>query len=223
MHFGHIGIALASRPVIPKVSFGIILIASTSLDILIGVFSIFGIEKVDAKGIGIFPWSHGLFMTSIWTFIVMLISYSLLKKLKECIAIGLLVFSHWVLDFISHPMGFGKNLPPDIPLFFKDSPLVGLGLFNSVLAALITEFGLLTIGLIIYSRYMKSLDKFGKWTLVFLVLYIFMTLTVSVTMPRELILLSTLLYIPLFPIGILIDRHYSINSLIKQRGRDEKP
>ncbi len=53
--------------------------------------------------------------------------------------IALVVFSHWVLDFISHPMGFGKQVPPDMPLLFAGSPVVGLGLYNSVGAAIVTE------------------------------------------------------------------------------------
>jgi hypothetical protein len=54
--------------------------------------------------------------------------------------IGALVLSHWVLDFISHPMGMGKELPPDLPLLFGNSTRVGLGLYNSLPAALGTEF-----------------------------------------------------------------------------------
>jgi hypothetical protein len=35
------------------------------------------------------------------------------------LVIGLIIFSHWVLDFITHPM-FGG--PPDLPLLFDGSP-----------------------------------------------------------------------------------------------------
>lgn len=31
--------------------------------------------------------------------------------------IGLLVFSHWFPDYVSHPMGLGTKLPPEFPCF----------------------------------------------------------------------------------------------------------
>ncbi len=53
-----------------------------------------------------------------------------------------MVFSHWVLDFVSHG--------PDLPLLFNGSPLVGLGLESSVPVGVILEFGLLGAGVAVY-------------------------------------------------------------------------
>ena len=66
-------------------------------------------------------WSHGLFMSIVWSAIV---------------------FSHWLLDFIAHS--------PDLPLLFNGSPVVGLGLENSILFGIIMEFGMLAAGAGIY-------------------------------------------------------------------------
>ncbi|NIV39003.1 MAG: hypothetical protein GWN58_59155, partial [Anaerolineae bacterium] len=65
---------------------------------------------------------------------------------------------------ISHPMGMGHELPPDIPLFFAGSPKVGLGLYNSVAAALITDFGLLVAGIAVYLVTTRPLDRTGTWS-----------------------------------------------------------
>ena len=59
--------------------------------------------------------------------------------------IGLVVFSHWVLDFIVHL--------PDLPLLFDGLPVVGLGLWGSgpgLILSAILEFGLLTGGIAVY-------------------------------------------------------------------------
>jgi hypothetical protein len=68
--------------------------------------------------------------------------------------IGLLVFSHWVIDFITHPMGAilgGTPLPPDLPLFFNSSSNVGLGLYNhSFILSIVTDLGMLIFGIAIY-------------------------------------------------------------------------
>ena len=65
------------------------------------------------------------------------------------------VFGHWVLDFITHPMGafFGekprKPLPPDMPLWLSaSSRKVGLGLYNhSFVFSVVFDLGLTIIGI----------------------------------------------------------------------------
>ena len=69
-------------------------------------------------------------------------------------------------------MGMGKNLPKDIPLLFENSTKIGLGLYNSIIAAAITEIGLLVAGLIIYLKKTESTDRTGKWAIILLILFI---------------------------------------------------
>ena len=122
-----------------------------------------GIEGVDANGASSFPWSHGLFMSVVWSIAGFALAFLLTRDRRTSIVIGLLVFSHWVLDFISHPMGMGRELPPDIPLLFEGSPKVGLGLYNSVAAALITDLGLLVAGIVVYLVSTRPKDRTGTW------------------------------------------------------------
>jgi len=83
-----------------------------------------------------------------------LLAARIYRDRRSGIVIGLLVFSHWVIDFITHPMGAifgGTPLPPDLPLFFNGSSKVGLGLYNhSFTIAMVTDIGMLLTGIVIY-------------------------------------------------------------------------
>ena len=58
--------------------------------------------------------------------------------------IGLVVFSHWIFDFLMHS---------NLPLFFNGSPLIGLGLENSgggFLFVTVLDILMLAIGIWLY-------------------------------------------------------------------------
>ncbi len=153
---GHIGLGFAAKPITARVHLAVLLIATELVDILWSFFYFTGIDH-GSIGINSSPWSHGLFMSVIWSLLAALLAVRIYHNYRAGIVIGLLVFSHWMVDFITHPMGaiFGGNpLPPDLPLFFNDSPKVGLGLYNhSFTIAITTDIGMLVIGLVIYVRH----------------------------------------------------------------------
>lgn len=159
---GHIGFGFAAKKIAPKVNLLVLLIASELIDIMWGVFYFTGIDH-NRVGIDSSPWSHSLFMSVIWSVLAALIAASFYHDNRSGIVIGLLVFSHWVIDFITHPMGAlfgGIPLQPDLPLFFNGSSKVGLGLYNhSFTIAIVTDIGMLIIGIIIYILYIKCLKK----------------------------------------------------------------
>ena len=150
---GHIGLGFAAKPIVPRVHLVVLLIATELIDILWGIFYFTGIDR---NGIGSdsSPWSHSLFMSVIWSVLAALIAARFYHDNRSGIVIGLLVFSHWVIDLITHPMGAilgGKPLLPDLPLFFNGSPKVGFGLYNhSFTVAIVTDLGMLIIGIVIY-------------------------------------------------------------------------
>lgn len=88
-------------------------------------------------------------MSVVWSLTAGLIAGLIFRSRSAGFGIGLLVFSHWVLDFISHPMLGG---PPDLPLFFEGSPRVGLGLYTTLglVTATILEFAVFGAGLGLY-------------------------------------------------------------------------
>lgn len=207
MFYGHIGVALAAKPLAPKVSVGVMLVAATAIDTLCGVFTAFGLEWVNtANGECYLAWSHGLFMSVVWSLLALGIAWLVTRNWKMSLVIAGLVFSHWVLDFISHPMGMGRSLPKDLPLFFDGSPKVGLGLYNSVIAALISEFGILGAGIFIYLKTMKPIDHTGKWAFAVLIL-LFAIFPLTMFLPQKLTFLATFVTLLFLPVGIWMERH----------------
>jgi len=84
-------------------------------------------------------------MCVVWSVVAAAIGYLFYRDRRTSVVIGLMVFSHWVLDFIVHV--------PDLPLLFDGSPLVGLGLWGSgpgLIISGILEVGLFAGGLAIY-------------------------------------------------------------------------
>lgn len=141
----HLGVGLAAKKVAPRAHLGVLLLASEALDLLWGVFALAGIDKMGSS-----PWSHGLLMSVVWSLMAAGIAWWMChRSLRTSLVIGLVVFSHWVIDLITHPM-FGG--PPDLPLLFDGSPKVGLGLYSSIAPGfwLVIELGLLLLGLAIY-------------------------------------------------------------------------
>jgi hypothetical protein len=145
------------------VPLGILLVATVLLDVLAISFGWVGIEGGKTGN----PWSHSLFMSVVWSMAAaFLVAYTYHDR-RAGVVVGLLVFSHWVLDFVSHPIPFpsfswrswqwdyGHPLPPDLPLLFAGSPKVGLGLYNSISApeATALELGMLVIGGVVYVTY----------------------------------------------------------------------
>ena len=211
MFFGHIAVGLAAKPVVPKASLGALLLSATAIDTLCGVFVLTGIEAVDASGASSIPWSHGLFMAVVWAIAGFAVAFLLSRDRRTGILIGLVVFSHWVLDFISHPMGMGRDLPPDLPLLFEGSPKVGLGLYNSVAAALITDLGLFVGGIVVSLVSTKAQDRTGTWAFWLMVLFVAL-LTLLVAVP-QLSIFGTIAIVLLLPLGNWVDRHRSLAAV----------
>jgi hypothetical protein len=153
---GHFGIGFAVKPAAPKVPLWVLLLATELLDLLCFVFIALGVEKTGVsrvtasqgiifESIGDIPWSHGLFMSIVWSLLAASITFLFVRDRKSSAAVGIAVFSHWVLDFIVHG--------PDLPLFFSGSPKVGLGLWTSgsgLIISAILELVILAGGITIY-------------------------------------------------------------------------
>ena len=162
---GHIGVGFAVKPLAPKIPLGVLLVATEVPDILWAVFHFTGIDR-SASMISASPLSHGLFMSVVWAMIAALLAALIYRDRRSGVIIGLLVFSHWVVDLITHPMGAifgGKPLPADLPLFFNGSPKVGFGLYNHSFAiAMVTDLGMLILGVVVYSTYIVKKGRVGK-------------------------------------------------------------
>jgi hypothetical protein len=119
--------------------------------------------------------SHGLFMALVWTVLTMSITYISIKffgskkennkmiwnlgGLKVSLVIGLLIFSHWILDLIGWPMTVINPNSIGTPLLFDDAVNIGLGLYSSWFGALLMDIGVFVLGLIPYLLYLKKAKK----------------------------------------------------------------
>ncbi len=159
---GHFAVGLVAKRFAPKVPLGVLLLATEVIDLFFFLFLAVGVENGPPKsGPASTPWSHSLFMAMIWSALAALLAARIYRNSRSGAVIGLLVFSHWVLDFISHPMSGG---PPDLPLLFDASPKVGLGLFssfgglnslNGIVLATLFELGMLILGFVFYMRWRR--------------------------------------------------------------------
>lgn len=155
----HLGIGFAAKPLAPKVPIWVLLIASELLDILWLAFYVIGVDRnvsMDRAS----PWSHGLFMSSVWSIAAGCIAAFVYRDPRSSIVIASVVFSHWLLDLITHPMGAifgGKVLSPDLPLLMSGSRRVGLGLYNhSFFLAAFSDVTIFLVGMAIYRNYKKG-------------------------------------------------------------------
>jgi len=147
----HIGIAFIMGAVVPNVPLWALLVATEFIDLICIIFCILGIEKMPTKeNAPIAPYSHGLFMALIWTLIASLFTWIISSDIFTTTIIGVVVFSHWVLDFIASPMTYAYPNDTGKPIFFQNSRKIGLGLWSSKTAVIIGEYVVTLLGFIIY-------------------------------------------------------------------------
>ncbi len=163
----HAAVGLAAKPLVPEVNVGWLILGTVVLDILWVAFWCVGLETSPAyHGPGAHPpwWDHSLLMAVVWSVLFGLLAYWLARRFRRRtligVVFGLMVFSHWVLDWITHPMTALSPTDKGIPLAFQGSPLIGLGLYRTMTAVWVTEIGSMVVGLAIYfwaRRRMKRL------------------------------------------------------------------
>lgn len=179
MFIGHFGVGFAAKKVINKPSLGTLFFASQFIDLLWPLFLILGIEKVSIDpgntvvtplNFIYYPFSHSLFGTLVWALLFGAVYYFIKKDIRTSIWLGVLVLSHWILDFITHR--------PDLPLIIgSNSHLVGLGLWNSFVGTIIIESAIFVVGVYFFITVTKAKNKIGiysLWSLIifFIIVYI---------------------------------------------------
>ena len=165
MFVGHYGVALAAKSRAPHASLGILIIAAQLVDLVWPVLLLLGIERVSIVpsdnpflrlSFDSYPWTHSLVTTVLWGVLAGGAYGALRRDRAAGVVVGLLVVSHWVLDWITHV--------PDLPLY-PGGPRVGLGLWNSVGATMLVETLVFLAGLVIYARSTRAADRTGRWAL----------------------------------------------------------
>jgi hypothetical protein len=162
MFIGHAAVALAAKPLLPRVNLAWPLAAAFWVDMVWPVFLLLGVEsvKIDPGNTAFtpldfvhYPWTHSLAGAIAWSILFALACLRLGRR--EAAILGLLVFSHWVLDALSHR--------PDLPLWPGSAAMIGLGLWNSVPLTMSVEGAMFAAGVWIYARFAPAHDRTGIW------------------------------------------------------------
>lgn len=173
MFVGHYGPALAGKAIARSVPLWAFFLAVQFVDVLWGVFIANGIEHVrivpgftEANPLDLYdmPITHSLPGALGWSVVAGLVWMGLAPRQKRLggLAIGLAVFSHWLLDLIVHV--------PDLELW-PGGMRVGLGLWNNYPHALAVEFGVLLGGFLLYLRMTEAKGLIGRvWPWIFMAL-----------------------------------------------------
>lgn len=175
MFIGHFGVALVAKKKAPRAPLALLFLAAQLLDYIWPLLVFFGVEyfSIDPGNTSFtplnfenYPYSHSLLMVLGWSVILGGIYYYFAKNYKSAIVVGLLVTSHWVLDFITHR--------PDLPLYPGGEDFYGLGLWNSVAGTVFIESLIFAGGVYLYIKSAAHFKPKYFWSLIsmLVILYI---------------------------------------------------
>jgi hypothetical protein len=157
----HASVALITKPLAPEAPLWALIAATQLPDLLFFAFEAAGLEEQAETEMDFrqgltyhseptIYLSHGLLVTLLWSTAVGAIAGLVKRDRRAGAAVGLMVLSHWLLDFTAYP---------NMPLLLDKEPKAGLGLVTSgrgVIAGIILEIGLIAGGLRIYLRQRKE-------------------------------------------------------------------
>jgi hypothetical protein len=168
MGIGHFALGFAAKRAVPRVSLPWLLLAPAFVDLLWGIFVLMGVEHArivpgitPANPLDLYdyPITHSLLGGILWALLFGGAFFVNKRYRAGAVMLGFLVFSHWVLDVVSHR--------PDVPVF-PNGPYIGLGLWRSVPATIITEEAMLVAGAALYLKATKSggtASTVGLWAM----------------------------------------------------------
>ena len=173
MFIGHFAVAFGAKRCAPRLSLGTLFLAAQWLDLLWPTLLLLGVERVriDPGNTAFtplefvaYPISHGLLSVGIQGLLLGTLIGWLAASRRAGVVAGLLVVSHWVLDFVTHR--------PDLPLIPGTDLRVGMGLWNSVPVTLVVELGVFAGALWLYLRTTAARDRAGTLGLAGLVAFL---------------------------------------------------
>jgi hypothetical protein len=178
MFIGHFAVGLGAKKIAPKVSLGTMFMAAEFVDLLWPLFLLLGLEHaqinpgntvVTPLDFYDYPITHSLVGAVLWSCAFGAVYFALRRNVRNAIISGGVVFSHWILDLVTHR--------PDLSLGLGGDVYFGFGLWNSLVGTIVVEVSLFAIGILLYLRATEAKDRIGSigfWSLVALlgVIYI---------------------------------------------------
>ncbi len=183
MFLGHFAVGLAAKRLAPGTSLGTLFAAAQLLDLAWPALVLAGVEEVRVEPGNTaftpldfvhYPWTHSLLMAAVWAVAFGLAYRWRTGRTGAALVVGLLVASHWVLDFATHR--------PDLPLA-PGATRVGLGLWNSIPATLVVESAMYLLGAYLYVTATRPRNRTGRLVLGALLLFLAAIYVASVTGP----------------------------------------
>jgi hypothetical protein len=171
MFLGHYALAFGAKRVAPIMSLGTLFLACQFADLLWPTLVALGVEAVaiDPGNTVVtplnfirYPYSHSFVALLGWSALFALI-YRAIRGWHP-VAIGtiaVLVFSHYVLDVITHR--------PDLPITLTGSRRLGFGLWNYPGTTLAVESALFIVGTALYMSVTRARNRVGRMALYSLV------------------------------------------------------
>ena len=164
MFIGHFALAFGAKKVAPMMSLGTLFAASQFADLLWPTLVLLGYERVDIQpgatrftplNFVSYPYSHSLVALAGWSALFAVAYRAIRGRHPVAIAtIAALVFSHYVLDVITHR--------PDMPITLTGSQRLGFGLWNHPGTALAIESVMFIAGTTIYMSATRARDLIGR-------------------------------------------------------------
>jgi len=168
MFVGHYAASLALKSFEKRASLGVLFLAVQFVDILFFPLVLLGVERMNVVEnftdsthfeLVYMPYTHSLVGSLIWAALAYaLFRWVIVRQTSVALVVALAVFSHWVLDLLTHT--------PDLPIWSDTSTKLGLGLWNSAVATYVVEALLLLGGLWLYLRATRATSAVGKYGMV---------------------------------------------------------
>lgn len=217
MFLGHFGLAFAAKRAAPKTSLGMLLLGAQFADLLWPPLLIAGVEQVRIEQgstpfldlvFSAYPYSHSLLTQCVFGGLLATFYFALTRNLRGAAIVGLLVPSHWLLDWFVHV--------PDLPLFPGDAQRHGLGLWRSLPLTLLAEFAVLGVGVAVYVFATRARDGIGRWSLagfIALLVLIYLSTLFSGPPPSAGVVAWSALVLWLLPLWLhWTDRHRDLRA-----------
>lgn len=164
MFLGHYALAFGAKRIAPTMSLGTLFLACQFADLLWPTLLVLDYEVVaiDPGNTVVtplnfisYPYSHSLVALLGWSALFALAYRAIRGWHPVAIAtIAALVFSHYVLDVITHR--------PDLPITLTGSRRLGLGLWNYPGTTLAIESALFILGTTLYMSVTRARDRIGR-------------------------------------------------------------
>ena len=163
MFIGHFATGLAAKPLAPRASLPVLLVASQAMDLAWPVLVATGVERAHIERghlaasplvLEYIPYSHSLVAALGWALLFALGYLALTRDRRGALVSAGLVVAHWFLDWCSH--GADVQVVPG-------GARHGLGLWRSVPGTLAVELGMFALGAVLYTRATRATGPIGRW------------------------------------------------------------